>query len=78
VAGTLTALYEPLTDQAVAARLRACGPWIKAGRRKRLPPPAVAALPQALHFVVIDATTVQTPGAKGTDHRLPLSLDLIS
>jgi hypothetical protein len=78
VAGTLTALYEPITDQAVAERLRACGPWIKAVLRKMLPPPAVAALPQALRFVVIDATTVQAPGAKGTDHRLHLSLDLIA
>ena len=45
VAGTLTALYEPITDQAVAERLRACGPWIKAVLRKMLPPPAVTALP---------------------------------
>ena len=30
MAGTLTVLYEPLTDQAVAERLRACGPWVKA------------------------------------------------
>jgi hypothetical protein len=78
VAGTLTALYEPITDQAVAERLRACGPWLKAVLRKMLPPPAVAALPQALRFVVIDATTVQAPGATGTDHRLHISLDLIS
>ena len=78
VAGTLTALYEPITDQAVAERLRACGPWIKAVLRQMLPPPAVTALPQGLRFVVIDATTVQAPGAKGTDHRLHISLDLVS
>ena len=29
VAGTLTALYESMTDQAIAERLRACGPWGK-------------------------------------------------
>src|SRR5437773_1235123 len=28
VAGTLTALYESMTDQSVAERLRACGPWV--------------------------------------------------
>ena len=78
VAGTLTALYEPITDQAVAERLRACGPWIKAVLRKMLPPPAVTALPQALRFVVIDATTVQAPGATGTDYRLHISLDLVA
>ena len=30
VAGTFAVLYEPLTDQSVAERLRACGPWVKA------------------------------------------------
>ena len=30
VAGTFTALYESITDQAVAERLRACGPWVQA------------------------------------------------
>src|SRR5215813_14919558 len=37
VAGTLTALYEAITDQAVAERLRARGPWVKALRRRVLP-----------------------------------------
>src|SRR6266568_6175372 len=78
VAGILTALYEPITDQAVAERLRACGPWIKAVLRKMLPPPVVTALPQPLRFVVIDATTVQAPGATGTDYRLHISLDLVA
>ena len=77
-AGIVTALYEPITDQAVAERLRACGPWVKAVLRKLLPPPAVTALPQALRFVVIDATTVQAPGATGTDYRLHISLDLVA
>jgi len=78
VAGILTALYEPITDQSVAERLRACGPWVKAVLRKMLPPPAVTALPQALRFVVIDATTGQAPGATGTDYRLHMSLDLVT
>jgi hypothetical protein len=30
VAGTFTRLYESITDQSVAERLRACGPWVKA------------------------------------------------
>jgi hypothetical protein len=30
VAGMFTALYEPITDQSVAERLRACGPWVQA------------------------------------------------
>ena len=46
--------------------------------RQLLPPPAVPALPQGLRFVVLDATTGQAPGAQGTDHRLHISLDLVS
>jgi hypothetical protein len=78
VAGTLTALSEPMTDQAVAARLRACGPWIKAVLRKRLPPPAVTAWPQGRRCGVLDATTGPAPGAQGTAHRLHLRLALVS
>src|SRR6478736_10410231 len=66
VAGILTALYEPITDQAVAERLRACGPWVKALLGGMLPMPAVHTLPPGLRFVVIDASSIQAPGATGT------------
>ena len=78
VAGTFTALYESITDQSVAERLRACGPWVKALLRQMLAPSAEATLPTGLRFVVIDASTVQAPGAKGTDHRLHIAMDLVS
>jgi Transposase DDE domain len=78
VAGTFTALYESITDQAVAERLRACGPWVKAMRRRMLPLSAVDTLPQGLRFVVIDASSIQAPGATGTDHRLHIAMDLLS
>jgi len=35
-------------------------------------------LPEGKRFLVIDASTVQAPGATGTDHRLHLSMDLVS
>jgi hypothetical protein len=38
----------------------------------------VADLPEGKRFLVIDASTVQAPGATGTDHRLHLCLDLVS
>jgi len=76
VAGTLTMLYESITDQAVAERLRACGPWIQALLRRRSPMAAVATLPPERRFVVIDASRMQAPGATGTDHRLPIAMDL--
>ena len=43
-----------------------------------LPMAAVARLPEGLRFVVIDASRMQAPGAKGTDHRLHISMDLVS
>jgi hypothetical protein len=78
VAGTFTVLYEPITDQAVAERLRACGPWVKALLRQMLPLVPGTVLPAGKRFLVIDGSTVQAPGATGTDHRLHLCMDLVS
>jgi hypothetical protein len=78
VAGTFTVLYEAITDQSVAERLRACGPWVKALLRQMLPLVPVAALAEGRRLLVIDASTVQAPGATGIDHRLHLCLDLVS
>ena len=78
VAGTFTALYESITDQSVAERLRACGPWVQAMLRQMLPMAAVETLPAGRRFVVIDASSMQAPGATGTDHRLHIAMDLVS
>ena len=78
VAGIFTAWSEPITDQAVAERLRAWGPWVKALLRQRLPVVPMTTLPQGKRFLVIDGSTVQAPGARGLDHRLPLCRDLVS
>jgi hypothetical protein len=78
VAGTFTALYESITDQSVAERLRACGPWVQALLRQMLPMAAVESLPTGRRFVVIDASSIQAPGATGTDHRLHIAMDLLS
>jgi hypothetical protein len=76
VAGNLTLLGERITDSSVMARLKACEPWIKA----LLPPllPALPALPGGYRVSVIDGSSVEAPGANGTDYRLHLRLDLIS
>jgi len=78
VAGTFTALYESITDQSVAERLRACGPWVQAMLRRMLPMSTVETLPTGLRFVVIDASSIQAPGATGTDYRLHIAMDLLS
>ena len=76
VAGTVTALYESMTDQSVAARLRAGGPWVNALLRQMRPMSAVETRPTGLRFVGIAASSIQAPGAKGTDHRLHRAMDL--
>ena len=78
VAGTFTALYESITDQSVAERLRACGAWVQAMLRRMLPRSSVSTLPAGLRFVVMDASSIQAPGATGTDHRLHIAMDLLS
>jgi Transposase DDE domain len=78
VAGTFTALYEAITDQSIAERLRACGPWVHAMLRQMFPPAAVEPLPAGRRFVVLDASSIQAPGATGTDHRLHIAMDLVS
>src|SRR2546425_8513124 len=78
VAGTFTALYEAITDQAVAERLRACGPWVQALLRRMLPLAQGDTLPAGHRFVVIDASSIQAPGATVTDHRLHIAMDLLS
>src|SRR5215472_17049765 len=65
-----------MTDPAVAERLRACGSWGQALLRRRHPMAAVQSLPMGRRFVVIDASSMQAPGAPGTDQRLPIALDL--
>lgn len=76
VAGTWTALYEPITDQSVAERLRACRPWVHALLPQMFPPAVGATLPEALRFLVIDGSSIQAPGATGTDYRLHIMMDL--
>src|SRR6516165_10091150 len=52
VAGTFTALSEAITDQAVAERLRACGPWVQALLRPMFPMATRESLPAGRRFVV--------------------------
>ena len=76
IAGTWTALYEPITDQSVAERLRACRPWVHALLQHMFPPTLETTLPQTLRFLVIDGSSIQAPGATGTDYRLHIMMDL--
>jgi Transposase DDE domain len=77
VAGTFTLLRERLTDEAMAQRLAACGPWGKALRTRMLERPTLATLPTTRRFLVIDGSSIQGPGATSTHYRLHLCLELV-
>jgi hypothetical protein len=76
VAGNLTLLAERITDSSVMARLKACEPWVKALLLQLLPP--LPALPAGYRLSVIDGSSLEAPGANGTDYRLHLRLDLVT
>jgi hypothetical protein len=76
VAGNLTLLEERITDSSVRARLKACEPWIKALLPQLLPPRP--RLPAGYRLSVIDGSSLEAPGADGTDYRLHLRLDLVT
>lgn len=78
VAGTMTLLGSRLTDSAIAERLAACRPWIKALLPKMLASRVHVPLLPGRRFRVIDGSTVQAPGATGLHYRLHLGLDLVT
>lgn len=78
VAGNLALLGTRITDSAIAGRLAACRPWIKALLPKMLSPTDLATVSPGRRFIVIDGSTVQSPGAKGTEYRLHIGMDLVT
>src|SRR5512143_3910450 len=76
VAGNLTLLEERITDSSVSARLKACEPWVKALLSSLLLP--LPLFPAGYRVSVIDGSSVEAPGAKETDYRLHLRLELVS
>jgi hypothetical protein len=76
VAGHFSVLEERITDSAVAARLEACQPWVRAVLTRMVPPPS--ALPAPRRFLVSEGSGIQAPGARGTQYRLHLCMDLVT
>jgi len=75
-AGVFTLQEGRITDTAIHKRLKACEPWLKALLTKMLP--SVPSASTSLRLLVVDGSSLQGPGAKGTDYRLHLALDLVS
>lgn len=75
VAGMLTLRGERITDQAVWKRLHRCTPFLIALLKQLLPLTELPALPAHLRFLACDGTTLECPGATGTDYRLHLVIN---
>ena len=73
-AGSFTLWQERLTDTAIRQRLMACGPWLKALLHRMLPAAMTAVT--GFRLLVVDGSSLQGPGATGTDYRVHLVLDL--
>ncbi|WP_041447013.1 hypothetical protein [Thiocystis violascens] len=73
-AGSFRRLAERITDTAIHQRLRACGPWLKALLHTLLP--ATKSTLTSLRLPIVDGSSLQGPGAAGTDDRVHLALDL--
>ena len=78
VAGHVTLLMERITDTAVAERLATCRPWVRALLANMLPRSSLAALSGPHRFLVIDASGIQAPGARGTQYRLHLCMEMVT
>lgn len=78
-AGVLTLLGTEITDQAVSGRLRGCAAWLSEMLKAMLPAlPLAAASEMGRRWLLIDGSTVQAPGAKGTSYRLHLGWDWLT
>ena len=76
-AGNFTLLEERISDTAIHNRLKACVPWVKALLSRMMGTAAQPLLEGHLRFLIVDGSTVQGPGAKGTWYRLHLAIDLV-
>ena len=76
-AGTVTLLEERISDTAIHKRLKACLPWVKALLERMMGAEAGRLTAGHLRFVVVEASTVQGPGAEQTGYRLHIAVALV-
>lgn len=77
-AGVLTLLGTTISDQAIKERLDGCQVWLSVVLRQMLPSlPAEMAGEIGKRWLLIDGSTVQVPGARGTSYRIHLSWDWV-
>ena len=68
-----------ISDTAIAERLKAAGPWVKALLADLLTHEALDELrARGRRFVVVDSSNVTGPGAKGSQYRLHIEMELLT
>ena len=78
-AGVLTLAGTKISDQAVKERLEGCRVWLSLVLQRMLPRlPIEMAAQSGSRWLLIDGSTVQVPGAKGTSYRIHLSWDWVN
>jgi hypothetical protein len=78
VAGDFTRLEERISDPAIHRRWPACGPWVKAWLGRMMGEAAQPLLAGRLRFLILEGTTVQSPGATGTEDRPQVTIDWVN
>jgi hypothetical protein len=76
-AGNFTRLEERISDTAIHKRLKACVPWVKALLSQMMGAAVTPLIQGHLRFLIVDGSTVQGPGAKGTWYRLHIAIDMV-
>jgi len=76
-AGNFTLLEERISANAIHNRLKACVPWVKALLSQMMGEAAKPLIEGHLRFLIVDGSTVQGPGATGTENRLHIAIDMV-
>jgi hypothetical protein len=76
-AGNFTLFEERISDTAIHNRLKACVPWVKALLSQMMGEAAKPLIEGHLRFLIVDGSTVQGPGATGTENRLHIAIDMV-
>lgn len=77
-AGVLTLTGTKISDQAIKERLEGCRVWLSLVLQKMLPHLPIEMEAQiGKRWLLIDGSTVQVPGARGTSYRIHLSWDWV-
>lgn len=77
VAGIVAMTIEEISDTAIAKRLMAANAWIKAILPRMIDLPKLEQAKDR-RIIVVDGSCVQAPGAKGTQYRFHMALNLMT